>query len=337
MRVLVTGGTGFLGRHVVWRLIKNGVDVHFTGRNINEANVVVALSEGKPSFTIVDHGTSDALDKLRKISKNMDAVVHCAALSSPWGKYDDFYRANVVSTSEIIDICCINKIKKLVHISSPSIYCSPNDRISILEDSVLPKPINEYASTKSIAEKLLILNESQETIILRPRALFGPWDTTLLPRLLKLIASGKSIPLARNGSALLDLTYVENAVDAILLSITASQKERVCIYNVSNGEPVAFDDLLTKISENFLVAIKKQKVPYRLLHSAAFFLEQIGKIRTGHEPLLTRYGVVAISFSQTLSINKIQRELGYSPKISIDEGIALHASWHLNQENGYAK
>ena len=159
MKILVTGGTGFLGRHLVWRLAKDGHQVVFTGRSHKAAQEVIQHSSHSVQWVAVEHGRTDALDILLKASEEgVEAIVHCAALSAPWGRREAFYQANIASTQEVLAVARFAKVKRLVHISTPSIYFEFCDRYHIKEDHPLPKPANEYARTKAVAEKLVMDN-----------------------------------------------------------------------------------------------------------------------------------------------------------------------------------
>jgi nucleoside-diphosphate-sugar epimerase len=325
MKVLVTGGTGFLGRHVVWRLAASGADVVFTGRRRDAADIVCRLAPAPVAWTFVDHGSDAAAETLTRAAAGADAIVHCAAHSSPFGAIETFARANVGSTAEVLRACREAEVRRLVHVSTPSVYFAFRDRIGIREDEPLPPPVNEYARTKAEAERLVRLERDVETVILRPRALFGPWDATLFPRLLRVIRRG-AIPLVRGGRALLDLTYVDNAVDAICLALTSALPHREAAYNVSNGEPIELGALLAKISEYFAVRLRTVRLPWGIVAGASSVMEAVGGI-VGKEPPLTRYGAGVLAFSQTLDLTAIERDLGYRARISLDDGLRRYAGW----------
>jgi len=331
MKILVTGGTGFLGRHVVWRLAVEGHQVVFTRRDASAAKLVISRCAGPVKWQAIEHGDENAKSILINTAQGMDAIVHCAALSSPWGSMDQFMRANVDSTKEVLAACDIENIKRLVHISTPSIYFDFNDRINIKESEPLPKPVNNYAHTKALAEQLVMASKTQ-SVILRPRALFGPWDNTLMPRLLRVMERGP-IPLINGGKAIMDITYIDNVVDAIYLALTKPLMRPCSVYNLSNGEPLAFTDLLDKLATHFRLSLRTKKMPWRVVDIAARLFELHARITKTKEPLLTRYSAGVLAFSQTLDISAICNELGYRPKVSIDEGIKRHAIWYTeNQE-----
>lgn len=331
MNILVTGGTGFLGRHVVWRLAELGHQVTFTGRQHDKAQEVIEGSVSLVSFVEMEHGAVGSKHALTQLAQGMQAVVHCAALSSPWGAADDFYKANVKSAEEVITACEINAIKRLVHISTPSLYFDFSDRLNVREDDQLPKPVNEYARTKAQAELLLTQARIPEIVILRPRALFGPCDDTLMPRLLRVIENG-AVPLMRGGQSLLDITYIDNAVEAIILSLFKPLPRKLSIYNVTNGEPYVLNDLLAMLAEKFELSFKSRRIPWPLVSGVARLLELWSRFSRGKEPAITRYSAGVLAFSQTLNIESISEELGYHPAVTIEEGLTRHAQWYFQEQ-----
>ncbi|GGX87809.1 NAD-dependent epimerase/dehydratase family protein [Massilia dura] len=333
MKILVTGGTGFLGRHLVWRLASTQAEVVFTGRNgAAAAQVLAAVPQAheRVRYIGIDHGTAGAEDCLRDAAEGADAIVHCAALASPWGTKAAFRKGNVASTAEVLAACAAHRISRLVHVSTPSIYFDYRDRIGIAEDAPLPPPVNEYARSKREAERLVQAAALPHGVVLRPRAIFGPWDAALLPRLLRLMRHGR-VPLLRGGRALLDMTYVDNAVDAVLLSLRVPAAARTRVYNISNGEPIAVAALFERIAAGFGVPVDTVHRPYWLADLAVRALELGARLAPGWEPPVTRYSLGTIAFSQTLDLKNARDGLGYAPAVSLDEGIARTAAWWKGQ------
>jgi nucleoside-diphosphate-sugar epimerase len=325
VKVLVTGGTGFLGRHVVWRLAAAGMDVVFTGRRSDAAETVCALSAARVRFVPVEHGNVEAAETLASCAAGTDAVVHCAAYAAPFGAVELFRRANVAGTAEVLQACRTATVPRLVHVSTPSVYFEYRDRLGICETDPLPPPVNEYARTKAQGEELVRQATFLESVILRPRALFGAWDQTLFPRLLRVIERG-AIPLMRGGRAMLDVTYVDNVVDGIWLALTQPLPHRTATYNLSNDEPIEFSQLLAKIADYFNVRLRTVRLPWGVVASASSAMEAWGRL-AGKEPPLTRYSAGVLAFSQTLDLAAIKRDLGYRARVSIAEGMQRYADW----------
>jgi nucleoside-diphosphate-sugar epimerase len=331
MKIFVTGGTGFIGRHLVWRLADAGHQVLFSGRNAANATEIIRQSRAAVCWIPLQHGSSDAAATLIRATQDCAAIVHCAALSAPWGTPQAFARANLDSCAEVLQACHANQVKRLVHLSTPSLFFDFRDRLGIREDESLPAPVNAYVRTKAMAETLVHEAGLDEAVILRPRAVFGPWDSALIPRLIRVIQRG-AIPLMRGGRAQLDLTCIDNLIHAVELSLTQPLPRALCTYNVSNGTPLTFKALIHSVAEQFQLTVRTRRLPWRLVDVIARVMETGARLRNSGEPLLTRHTAGVLAFSQTLDLNAIRDELGYHPVVSQDDGIRLHAQWWLARQ-----
>ena len=331
MRIFVTGGTGFLGRHLVWRLADHGHEVCFSGRDVTKAGVVMQNAARAVAFVPLSHGTPEALAAMTRSSAGFDAVVHCAALSSPWGRREDFHDANVRSTTEVLTAMQANDVPRLVHISTPSLYFQFRDRLGVREDEPLPPPVNHYAKTKREAERL-VRGAPVSSVILRPRGIFGAWDETLLPRLLRLLRK-KHFPLFNRGDALIELTYVDNVVDAIELALAMRDPDGVT-FNISNGQPQRAGDLFAHLAQAFGLPWRPLHVPLAAGFAMARACEIAGHLARGWEPPLTRYTVGTVAFSQTLDLQRAGDHLGYAAKVDITEGIRRTSAWIRSRAAG---
>ena len=314
-KVLVTGATGFLGKYVVKELVEHGYQVRAFGRN---SKVGRSLENSSVSFF---QGDLTKADDVLEACKGMDLVVHAGALSTVWGPWEDFYQANVLGTKYVLEACRQAGIQRLVYVSSPSIYAAPKDQLGIKEsDAPEENNLNNYIRSKLASEKLFKDYPDVPSIILRPRGLFGIGDTSILPRVINL-SQKIGIPLIGDGRQLMDMTCVENVALAIRLAIE-TPKAKGEVYNITNGEPRTFRDLLEESLTGLGYPIKYRKLPAALLSGIASCLEFLYKtFNLKGEPALTRYTYYLLRYSQTLDISKAERELGYHPKISISEGI----------------
>jgi nucleoside-diphosphate-sugar epimerase len=323
MNVLITGGTGFLGKRLALRLHSQSDNVTILGR---DPYIGKQLETEGLRFLAVDFRDKQATIKA---CQGQDYIFHCGALSSPWGKYADFYQANVLGTRHIIQGCQEYGVKRLIHVSTPSIYFNFAHSLNIPESIPLPPPVNAYAETKYLAEQEIQQAHTQglPVITIRPRAIFGPGDTTILPRLLQ--ANERSgIPLINNGQACIDMTYVDNVVDALLLCQNAPDTLLGRTFNITNGEPTTLRNLLALLSQQLGYPLNLKPIPYNLAYGIATVMELVCKtILFGKEPILTRYTVGLLAFDQTLDITAAKTELGYQPQVSILEGLKIFAQW----------
>ncbi|MFS0870229.1 NAD-dependent epimerase/dehydratase family protein [Paenibacillus xylanilyticus] len=323
-RALVTGATGCLGRHLAIRLAGQGWKVTGMGRKQEHA----AQLEAKG----IRFYRGDLRDKaaITQACADQDAVFHCAALSSPWGKYRDFYSSNVEGTQHLVDGSLLAGVQRFIHVSTPSVYFNYVPRYDVHEDDPLPtKPANHYAATKRMAEQVVLQAHASglPSIMIRPRAIFGPYDQTLFPRLVA--ANRKTgVPMIGGGQAVIDLTCVDNVVDALLLCWSAPPDALGRAYNISNGDPRPFNELVSQLFGLLEMPLVRRNIPYRAAYGAAALMESVHRLLPMlGEPQLTRYTVGSLTIPQTLDINDARERIGYTPRVSIEEGLKQFADW----------
>lgn len=319
MKILITGATGFLGKYVTEELLaaKHGYEIVALGRNSEKGKKLVRQF---PSIRFIQGDFTDE-SFLETAAKDVDAVIHCGALSTVWGEWEAFYRTNVTGTENVLKVCRKFKIARLIYLSSPSIYTRKEDQYDVKEeDADVENRMNHYIKSKLLSEKLFAAYSDVPSTILRPRGLFGAGDQSIIPRVLKLNQSF-GVPLLKNGRQLIELTCVENAAYAIRLALENPAAVGKT-YNVTNGEAYPFMELMTCFFDEMGEKPAFRPLPFSLVHGLAALLEAVHKsVIKNKEPLLTKYIVCVISFSLTLNIEKITADLGYVPKMSVQEGI----------------
>jgi nucleoside-diphosphate-sugar epimerase len=324
MKALVTGATGFLGGALARRLHRLGWQVTAQGRS------AAALAELEREGINVVSANLDDGSSIRAACKDRDVVFHSGALSSPWGGYGDFHKANVVGTQNVIRGCGEHHVKRLVHVSTPSIYFRFKPRLNVKESDPLPeKPVNFYTGTKLLAEAEIDRAHADglPVISIRPRAIFGARDTSILPRLIDALGKGR-LRIIGDGRNIADLTYVENVVDALLLCAESPHNTLGKKYNITNGEPVILWDMVRKVANALDLPFPQKHIPYRTADAIAGILESIYRMLPNQpEPPLTRYSVSVLANSATLDISAAQRGLGYRPRISLEEGFQHFIYW----------
>ena len=323
-KVLITGASGFLGAYTVREFLKykDDYDILATGRN------TAKLKELGVRFLKADLTCASDCDCLFN-GENIDTVVHIAALSTVWGTWEDFENANVKGTANLIGSAIKNNVKRFVFVSSPSIYSCAESRYNISEYGFDDKnDLNYYIKSKIKAEQVVRSRDSLiETVIIRPRGLIGIGDTSIIPRLLNL----KKIPLINNGKNLVDVTCVENVAYALRLCVDKSDIGGLT-FNITNGEPHHFKDILEEFFKNIGRKPVYKKFSFRTLWVVASILEFFYKtFRIKGEPMLTKYTVCTLGFSQTLDITLAKRFLGYKPIKTLEQCIQEYGEWYREE------
>lgn len=313
MRVIVTGATGFLGGALARLLRERGHDVIATGR---DAQKLEALKRERVEIVPLD------LADASQPTLTCDALIHCAALSSPWGRRSEFHRANVVGTQGAIALARAAGARRFVNISTPSVYFRFQDQIGVREDAPLPPPINVYADTKRQAEQHVLAATDLDPIVLRPRGLYGPGDTTLLPRLLA-AAQTRALPLMNGGRAATDLTYIDDVAEAAYAALAISTPIQQRIFNISGGEALNVREVAERAAEKAGQRVRWRTLPPWLVLAYARASEYVcATLPKRPEPTITAYGAALFAFTQTLNIDAAKRQLGWSPRVSFADGLA---------------
>lgn len=313
-KILVTGATGFLGGAIARNLVRSGARVIGQGRN-----PILLEKLGHDGITAAPGDLNDAA-AVREMVKDVDYVVHCAALSSPWGKYADFYRANVTATETLADAALVARegkpVKRFVHISTPSIYSERKHRRNIREDDPLPvEMISDYAKTKWLADLALDRRIARGlfAIKIRPPSILGPGDTTVFPRLLRL-ADRMIIPVLPEGDAEADLTPIDNVIAIVRLGLIAEGAVSGRAYHVTNGDPLTIPEVLGIIHSARGVVARPKKINPRTAFALAAVSAWISRtFRGGAEPEVTTQALCALIYSRSLNIDAARRDLGFQP------------------------
>jgi nucleoside-diphosphate-sugar epimerase len=324
MKILLTGATGGLGFRTLEQLIENPKieKIIATGRVIRPTHFV---EHSKVNYLLGDLENADFVSEL---VKKADYIIHAAALSSPWGKYSEFEKANVFTMNNLINAAKIHNIKRFVYVSTPSLYFNGQDRFEVKESEQLPEAfVNAYSKTKYEVE-LALEKSGIPFVTLRPRALIGRGDTIIMPRLIRAFEEGK-LKIIGDGKNIVDLTSLANVADSIELALFVNDAGLNQIYNITNGEPVQLWETIEKVLSLLGHKMNNKKVPYSVVKFVSQIMELKAKLTNYKEPALTTYGVGILAKSFTMDISKAKSLLGYSPKISTDEAIDEFVNWYI--------
>jgi len=321
MKALVTGGGGFLGQAIVRGLLKRGTVVRSFSRGAHDALHALGVEQLR----------GDLADPAAVSSavQGCEVVFHVAAKPGIWGDYADYHRPNVTGTQNVIAACRGHGVRRLVYTSSPSVVFDGRDMEGVDESAPYPARFEaHYPKTKALAEQLVCAaNDAQlATVSLRPHLIWGPGDNHLLPRLAARARAGQ---LARIGSRrnLVDTVYVGNAADAHLLAaerLSPGSPIAGKVYFISQGEPVPMWEMVNRLLHAAGAPPVTRAIPAWLAMALAWGFETAHRLTNNpREPRLTRFLVRELLTAHWFDISAARRDLGFSPAISIAEGLEL--------------
>lgn len=316
MKILVTGASGFVGG-AYFRRFKDrlGLVLHGVGRR--------ALA--MPAYAAVD------LSRPFDIDFDPDVVIHAAARASPWGTRAEYHRQNVDATRHVIDYCRRHGMPRLVYVSSSSVFYRDGHQLGITEESPIgPRFVNDYAASKHAGEQLAA-GYPGEWCIVRPRAVFGPGDTVLFPRILEAARRGR-LPVIDNGGApaVGDLIYIDTLSDYLHAAATSPQAPGRT-FNLTNNQPVAILPFLFDVFDRLGLPRPTRKVSLRTAMLAARGGEAIYRMfRLPGEPPVTRFGVGVFAWSKTFDVSRAIAAFG-PPSTSLEHGVERFVEWQRAQ------
>jgi 2-alkyl-3-oxoalkanoate reductase len=320
MRALVTGGGGFLGGAVARHLLDRGDSVRSFSRQ--QYPTLNALGVEQIQGDIAD------ANAVGRAVAGSDVVFHVAAEAGIWGPADEYHRANVVGTENVIAACRKHGVGRLVFTSSPSVVAAGHD-ISGGDES-LPYArhyLAHYPRTKAMAERLVLKanGPNLSTVSLRPHLIWGPGDNHLIPRLIHRARSGQ-LRIVGDGNNKTDVTYIDNAVAAHLLAadrLTPGSPVAGKAYFISQGEPVLVWSFINRILELAGLPAVTRRLPLAVAYAAGAVSEAAYRLFgwTG-EPRTTRFLALQLGTSHWFDISAARRDLGYEPAVTIDEGLS---------------
>ncbi|CAA6691538.1 MULTISPECIES: NAD-dependent epimerase/dehydratase family protein [unclassified Lentimonas] len=320
MKILVTGGGGFVGSYVIERLLARGYSVRSIGRSAQpklEALGVEVVCGDLTDATVVSSAC-----------EGVDAVFHVAARAGVWGSWESYYQPNVVGTRNVVAACRAQGVGRLVYTSTPSVVF--NGEPIRGGDESLPYGKNwlcHYAHTKAIAEKetLAANSETLRIVALRPHLIFGPGDPHLLPRVIDSVKAGR-LKIVGDGASRVDVSYVGNVADAHLDAFDAldSGKGAGQAYFISQGESVELWPWVNSILEGLGHAPLTKRIPLPVAYGVGTLCEGVWKVLgRRNDPPITRFVAVELAKDHYFDISAARRDLGYEPRVGMAEALKL--------------
>jgi 2-alkyl-3-oxoalkanoate reductase len=328
MRILVTGGGGFLGQALCRGLVERGHQV----ASFNRGNYPGLDALGVQQL----RGDLADADAVLRACEGVEAVFHNAAKAGAWGAFDDYFRANVLGTRHVLAACRAHGIGRLVYTSTPSVTHRRTHPVHGGTADTVPYGTRlkaPYAATKQQAEReVLAANDAAlATVALRPRLIWGPGDNQLLPRLVERARAGR-LALVGDGDHLVDTTYFDNAAQAHFDAFEHLRPGAACAgraYFISNGEPRTMRETVNALLAAAGAPPVTRSIPFAVAYAAGIACEGLWHaLPLRGEPPMTRFLAEQLATSHWYDMAPARRDFGYAPRVSFDEGLRrLARAW----------
>jgi nucleoside-diphosphate-sugar epimerase len=319
MKVLVTGAGSLLMGRVAEQLVARGDEVVCLQRRPLELT-------GVPAGAMVQGDVRDSAVVLAS-ARDCDAIIHGAARVGVVGSWDEFRSVNVDGAANVVHAAQALGIERVVHVSTPSVAHSGH---SLVGEGATPAVTGRsgayYAESKAIAE---IAALAAGVVAIRPHLVWGPGDTQLVGRIVERARAGR-LAVVGNGSALIDSTYVDNAVSALLAAVDAVRPGAACAgkaYVIANGEPRTVRELMEGICTAAGVPFEPRRVPLRVAKGLGAVAEAVWPRLRHDEPPITRFLAEQLGTAHWFDPRPAHRDLGWTPHVTLDEGFARLRAW----------
>ena len=329
MKVLVTGASSLIGAGVATSLARRG------------ENVVTFQRRAVPGLTnpSIEQLTGDIRDRdaVSRAASGCDAIIHLAAKVGVTGTWEDYRSINVDGTANVVAVAARQGIARVVHVSSPSVAHGGEPIIGGLADPpVLGRKRAWYPESKALAEidALAAASDSLGLVAIRPHLVWGPGDTQLVGRIVERARAGR-LALVGGGCALVDTTYIDNAIAALIAALDSVAPGAACsgrAYVISNGEPRPIRELVRGICCAAGVSFEPRSVSLRAGQTIGSIVERVWPVvRRGDEPPLTRFVAEQLGTAHWFDLRPAHDDLGWSPSVSIDEGLLRLKRWYARK------
>ncbi len=336
MKVLVTGAGGFVGGHLVDKLVERGDEVRALVQPDGDTSHLRTLTGVE-----IMHGDLRDAASLKCAVQGMQVVYNVAAKTGPWGLEEAYRAVNVRGLADLIHAAMDAGVQRIVHTSSITVYGHHLHGI-VTEDYPYHAENNPYSRTKVAGEKLisnLVKEYGAPVVVVRPAWVYGSRDIASFSRFVNLVESGKGFIIG-TGNNIVPVVYVRDVAQGLIKAGDAGDQVVGRAYNIADDRRVTQAEYLNTIADALQVPHVSRKLPFSALYVAgrtAEILWQAMGRRKAAPPPLTTYGVTLLGGDQRFSIERARCELGYAPEFDVKRGVAEGVRWYLNDEKVHAK
>lgn len=313
MRAFVTGGSGFVGGHLIDRLVADGHAVVALARSSAASEAVASRGAEPFEGDLIDGDLGPGVS-------GSDVVFHAAAWVGSGGDPTEVWRVNVDGTRNLLDAAVAAGARRFVLVSTESVLLDGRSLEQVNETMPVPTDghLSPYAASKAAAERLVLGTEDIEAVAVRPRLVWGPGDTTWLPGLVAKVESGV-FRWVDGGRHLGSTCHVHNLVEALVLAAERGRPGEA--YFVTDGQPRTFREFAGAYLATAGVEVEDASAPGWLMRGAAALLEGVRKVLPG-DPPLNRVEATMVSHPMVIDDTKARRDLGYRPVVTFEQGMA---------------
>lgn len=328
VRVLVTGATSLLARRTAESLLSRGDEVVCLQRHRADIDTRQVLADVRDAEAVA------------AAADGCQAIIHAAAKVGVVGPWEDYRSINVDGTANVISAAQRHRVGRLVYVSTPSVAHSGQSIVGGRADApVTGRTRAWYAESKAVAEQLALAATSDElaVVAVRPHLVWGPGDTQLVGRIVERARAGR-LALVGNGAALVDTTYIDCAAEALVAALDAALPGARCLgkaYVVANGEPRPIRELVLGICRAAGLNVSPREVPLRVALLTGSAVERLWQLRRStSEPPMTRFLAEQLGTAHWFDPRPARDDLGWTPTVSIDEGLVRLTEWFRAQLPG---
>ena len=319
----MTGATSMLGRATAQLLVDRGEEV--------------TVLQRRPSGLACREVLGDIADPtvVRRATSGQDGVVHLAAKVDVTGRWGDYARANIDGTDNVVGACRTAGVRRLVHVSSPSVAHAGSALVGAGAGPADPaRARGRYSRSKAVAELRALAADSPAlaVLVVRPHLVWGPGDTQLVGRIITRARAGR-LPLLGSGTALIDTTYVDNAAAALVAALDACETAHGEAVVVSNGQPRQVHEMLAGLCAAAGLAAPTRSVPPAAAWVAGAAVETAWAVtRRRDTPPMTRFLAEQLSTAHWFDQRRTRELLGWRPEVSLEEGFARLSRWYAVEQ-----